>query len=174
MARRETPPEEFSETEMAGFRATAAPAIGVLTVRQSNLLRELVDRPGSRVIIEAPEGAAPLSIALRPAGPFPTGAGGGRVAHGHFLTVGVPGGSAALSNEGFARGPYWAAVALRDSAGRHPVGDGFCRLAFVGIECAPEVAGDGTVVIRAQGLVAELPEAEVRVDGETIQVRVGG
>jgi hypothetical protein len=170
-ARRNAPPKEWSDAETAGFRARAAAEVEDLAGRQERLWREILDRPGPRVVIEVAEGAEPF----RPERFDPINLsvlGAGEVAHPHFITLVGPSGSIDLTNAGFARGSYAGTVGLTASAGWRPLGDGIRRLTVVGIQGAPQISHDGKIVLTAPGLRVELRGADLRVDGETIRITV--
>jgi len=171
LARRNTPPKEFSDAETAGFRARASAEVDDLAARQENLRRELRDRPGPRIILEVAEGAEPF----RPERFDPINLSvldAGEVAHAHFITLVGPSGFIELTNPGFERGSYAGTVGLTASAGRRPLGDGIRRLTVVGIQNAPQVSRDGKIVLTAPGLRMELREADLQVEGETVRITV--
>lgn len=166
-------PAKFSRREAAEFDSRAAAAAGELAERRASLRRELANRPGTRVVIEVPEGNEPFRLErFDPVNLFVLG--GGEVVHPHFVIVRGPGGSVALTNPGFTRGTYSGTVAVTASAGRDPMRDGFRRLTLAGVQGQPEVTGEGKVVLRAAGLLVELQHADVQADGGTVRIRVTG
>jgi hypothetical protein len=170
-ARRNAPPKEWSDAETAGFRTRAAAEVEALAGRQERLRREILDRPGPRVVIEVAEGAEPFRTErFDPINLSVLGA--GEVAHPHFITLVGPSGSIDLTNAGFARGSHAGTVGLTASAGRRPLGDGIRRLTVVGIQGAPQISHDGKIVLTAPGLRVELRGVDLRVDGETIRITV--
>lgn len=171
LARRNTPPKEFSDAEAVGFRARASAEADDLAARQENLRRELLDRHGPRIIVDVAEGAEPF----RPERFDPINLsvlGAGEVVHPHFITLVGPSGSIDLTNAGFARGSYAGTVGLTASAGRQPLGDGIRRLTVLGLQSTPQISRDGEIVLTAPGLRLKLRGAELQVDGETIRITV--
>jgi len=172
LARDGAKPKLFSETETAGFQNRAADEVDDLSGRQERLRRELLARPGARVIVESAEGAEPFSLErFDPINLFVLEE--GEVAHPHYITLGSSSGSIALTNAGFSRGSYAGTVALSASAGRRPLGDGIRRLTIVGIEGTPLINREGTIVLTAPGVKIELRGAVLQADGETTRITVG-
>jgi hypothetical protein len=173
LAGRRVPSMRFSESELASFGKSASAASADLAARMEGLRKEIAGRAGWRVVIEVPEGAGPLRL-QRFDPVHLVVLDGGEVIHPHFVTVGGPGGSVALTNPGFARGSSAGTVVVSASAGRRPMGEGFRRLTVVGIPGSPEVDREGKVTVKAPGLDVEFEKAEVILDGETVRIRASG
>ena len=93
----------FSEAEAAGFQARAAASIADLGGRRRRLRAELLERQGSRVVIEVMPGAEPFRVQrFDPINLMVLDA--GAIAHANYLSLAVPQGTVELTNPGFVRG----------------------------------------------------------------------
>ncbi len=173
LGRKSASPAAFTEAERAAFRAAADWAIADLARRRSDLQAELEARKGARLVVEVAENGAPLELGrFDPINLFVLG--DGRVAHANFITLSDSNGSVELRNPDFARGSYGGVVALTESSGRRPLGDGTRRLTVFGIQGQPKVERkDGAVIIEAPGVRFSWKGAEVETEGATIRVKLG-
>jgi hypothetical protein len=164
----------FSEADTAAFKARAAASTADLGGRRRRLRSELLERQGSRVVIEVMPGAEPFRVQrFDPINLMVLDA--GAIAHANYLSLSVPQGTVELTNPGFARGSFGGTVSVTEAAGRHPLSDGVRRLTIAGIEGAPKVGGDeGTVSVEAPGVRLTLRGSDVRVEGELIRITVKG
>ena len=165
-------PVEFSAAEAAELRGRAEGAAAALAERRQQLRRELLDRPGARVVVEVAEGAEPFGLPrFDPINLFVLD--GGEVAHANFLTLTNASGTVELANPGFARRSFAGTVGLTVPAGRHPLGTGIRVLTVVGIQGEPKIGRDGdTVTVEAPGVRVTLKGATVRTEGGTVRVVV--
>jgi hypothetical protein len=170
LARRSVRPIEFSTAESEGFRVKAAERIADLSRSRRQLRADVLARPGSRVIIELPDGSEPLRIERFD--PMSLSIlDQGEVVHANFLTLRVGGGSVEVTNPDFVRRSFVGTVCLTVSGGHHPITGGIRRLMVVGMRTAPRITrADGVVKINSPELRASLPAADVQVDGLTIRI----
>jgi len=166
-------PAEFSRAEADEFRAAAEKDIADLTNRRRRLEEELEGRAGTRVVIEAADGAEPLHLQrFDPIHLFVLE--NGRVAHENFLALAAPAGTIEMTNPGFARGSFEGMVGLTVPAGRHPFAEGIRRLTIFGIPGEPRlVRAEGAVSLEAPGLRVTLKGAAVVNEARTIRLVVG-
>ena len=171
-ARRGVEPSAFAEAEDAGFRTRAASDAADLASRRQHLRAELLARPGARVIVEAAEGAEPLSLGrFDPINLFVLDA--GEVVQANFITVTGPSGTVEVTNPAFARRSFAGTVALTVPAGRHPLADGIRRITIVGIQDVPQVAGSGdAITVTSSGVRVEFRGASVHTEGGTTRITV--
>jgi hypothetical protein len=165
-------PAEFSAAEAAELRASAEGEVTALAERRGQLRKEVLERPGARVVIEAAAGAEPF--ALPRFDPINLSVlDGGEVVHANFLNLSSASGTVELANPGFARRSFAGTVGLTVPAGRHPLGTGIRALTVVGIQGEPKVGRDGdTVTVEAPGLRVTLKGASVRTENGTTHVVV--
>jgi hypothetical protein len=170
LSKRGVTPAEFSPAEAEGFRAKAAASIAELAQSRAQLRSDVLARPGTRVIIELPEGAEPfrierfdpisLSILDR-----------GEVVHANYLNLRGENGSIEVANPGFVRRSFAGTVSLTASGGRHPIAGGIRRVTVLGIPTPPLITREGGAVkVDAPELKASLAGADVQVDGSTIRI----
>lgn len=171
-ARHGLQPKGFSAAETAGFQTRAAAEAADLAGRRERLRRDLLARPGARIVLEVAAGAEPFRLErFDPINLFVLDA--GEVAHAHFITFGSAIGTVTLTNPAFSRGSWDGTVGLTAPAGRHPLGDGIRRLTIVGIQGVPQVdRRDGQILLTAPGLQIELRRAGLQVDGETFRLTI--
>jgi hypothetical protein len=164
----------FSEAEAAGFQARAAASIADLGGRRRRLRAELLERQGSRIVVDVAPGAEPFRVQrFDPINLMVLDA--GAIAHANYLTLSVPQGTVELTNPSFVRGTFGGTASVTEAAGRHPLSDGVRRLTIAGIQGAPKVGGDeGTVSVEAPGVRLTLRGSDVRVEGELIRITVKG
>ena len=174
LTRRAVEPKSFSTTEAASFEARAAADVADLASRQQQLRKELLDRPGPRVIVEVSEGVEPFRVQrFDPINLLVLDA--GEVVHAAFITLTGANGTVEVKNPGFARNSFAGTISLTEAAGRHPLRDGIRQMTIVGVQGAPRVGReDGTVTLDAPGLHIVLPGVEVRTDSETIRLTIPG
>jgi len=170
VSRRSVKPAEFSTAEAADLKAHAESDIAGLTGRRQQLRKELLDRPGSRVIIESAEGAEPFTLGrFDPINLFVLE--NGEVAQANFLTLSNAGGTVEMTNPGFARGSFAGTMGLTTPAGRHPFGQGIRAVTIAGIQGEPKVVRDGdTVSVEAPGVRIRLKGATVTTESGTIRI----
>jgi hypothetical protein len=164
----------FSKADTAAFQARAAASVADLGVRRQRLRAELLERQGSRIVIDLGTGAEPFRVQrFDPINLMVLDA--GAIAHANYLTLSVPQGTVELTNPGFVRGTFGGTVSVTEAAGRHPLSDGVRRLTIAGIQGAPKLGGDeGTVSVEAPGVRLTLRGSDVRVEGEVIRITVKG
>jgi hypothetical protein len=164
----------FSKADAEGFQTRATAGVADLGLRRQRLRAELLERQGSRIVIDVTSGAEPFRVQrFDPINLMVLDA--GAVAHPNYLTLAVPQGTVELTNPGFARGTFGGTVSVTEAAGRHPLSDGVRRLTIAGIQGAPKVGGDeGTVSVEAPGVRLTLRGSDVRVEGEVIRITVKG
>jgi len=170
LSRRRVPPAEFSPAEAEGFRIKAAERIADLSKSRKQLRADVLARPGTRVLIEAPAGSEPLRIERFD--PMSLSILDQReVVHANYLTLKSGSGSVEVTNPGFVRRSFVGTVSLTVSVGRHPITAGVRRITVVGIRTAPRISrDDGVVKIEAPELRASLPGADVQIEGLTIRI----
>ena len=164
-------PAAFTLPEAEALDVRASADVADLMARQQRLRAELTARPGSRVIIEAPPGSAPLDLErFDPINLFVLG--DGEVAHPNAIRLARHDGVAVdIRNPAFERGRYAGTVSITSSAGRHPLADGVRSLAVVGFEGEAEVdERDGVTVLEAPGVRVEARGAVVQREGTTVRV----
>ena len=164
----------FSKADAEGFQTRATAGVADLGLRRQRLRAELLERQGSRIVIDVTSGAEPFRVQrFDPINLMVLDA--GAVAHPNYLTLAVPQGTIELTNPGFVRGSFGGMVSVTEAAGRHPLSDGVRRLTIAGIQGAPKVGGDeGTVSVEAPGVRLTLRGSDVRVEGELIRITVKG
>jgi hypothetical protein len=172
VSRRGIKPAEFSAAEAADLKARAENDIAALTARRRQLRKELMDRPGARVVVEAAEGVEPFTLGrFDPINLFVLA--DGEVAQANFLSLSNAGGTVEMTNPGFARGSFAGTVMLTTPAGAHPLGLGIRAMTIVGIQDEPKVARDGdTITLEAPGLRIKLKGATVTTEGRTIRIEL--
>ncbi len=170
VSRRGVKPAEFSASEAADLKARAESDIEGLAKSRRQLRKELLDRPGARVAVEAAEGAEPFRLGrFDPISLFVLE--NGEVAHANFLSLSNKAGTIDLTNPGFARRSFAGTIMLTIPAGRHPLGQGTRAMTIFGIPGEPKVARDGdTVTVEAPGLRIKLKGATVTTEGGTIRI----
>ncbi len=162
----------FSKADTEGFLARAADSIADLGARRQRLRAELLERQGTRLVIEVMPGAEPFRVQrFDPINLMVLDA--GAIAHANYLTLSVPQGNVELTNPGFVRGTFGGTASVTEAAGPHPLSDGIRRLTIAGIQGAPKVGGDaGTVTVEAPGVRLTLRGAEAHVDGALVRIVV--
>ena len=162
----------FSEAEASGFQARAAASIADLGVRRQRLRAELLEREGSRIVVDVEPGTEPFRVQrFDPINLMVLDA--GAIAHANYLSLSGPQGSVELTNPGFSRGSFGGTVSVTEAGGRHPLSDGVRRLTVAGILGAPKVGSDeGTVSVEAPGVRLTLRGAEAHVEGTLIRIVV--
>ena len=172
VSRLEIEPVEFSAAEAAELRARAEGAATALAERRRQLRKEVLERPGARVVIAAAPGAEPFDLPrFDPINLFVLD--GGEVAHANFLNLSGASGTVEMANPGFARRSFAGTVGLTVPAGPHPLGTRIRALTVVGIQGEPKIGRDGdTVTVEAPGLKVTLKGASVRTENGTVHVVV--
>jgi hypothetical protein len=169
---RDPAPAAFSEADTAAFKAWAAASTADLGVRRRRLRAELIERQGSRIVVDVAPGAEPFLVQrFDPINLMVLDA--GAIAHANYLSLAVPQGTIELTNPGFVRGSFGGTVSITEAAGRHPLSDGVRRLTIAGIEGAPKVGNnEGAVSVEAPGVRLTLRGVEAHVDGALIRIIV--
>ena len=172
VSRLEIKPVEFSAAEAAEHRSRAESAAAALADRRRQLRKDVLERPGARVVIEAAAGAEPFDLPRFD--PINLSVlDGGEVVHANFLNLSCASGTVELANPGFARRSFAGTVGLTVPAGRHPLATRIRALTVVGIQGEPKVGRDGdTVTVEAPGLRVTLKGASVRTENGTVRVVV--
>ena len=161
----------FSKADTEGFQARAATSIADLGGRRRRLRTELLERQGSRIVVDVEPDAEPFRVQrFDPINLMVLDA--GAIAHANYLSLSLPQGTIELTNPGFVRGSFGGTVSVTEAAGRHPLSDGVRRLT-IAIQGAPKVGSDeGTVSVEAPGVRLTLRGVEAHVDGALIRIIV--
>lgn len=162
----------FSPADMAAFENRAVEAIARLNSHQRRVRSDVAEREGPRVVIETAQGGNPFRVRrFDPINLLVLD--GGEVVHPRNLTLSSPAGTVEIVNPAYARGSFAGLVALTAAAGRHPLADGVRGLTLVGLRSVPRVEREGgALLVTADGVRIVLRHADVRVDGETLRIRV--
>lgn len=155
------PPCSFSAAEIDAASARALRDVAALEERLAALEREVLGRPGWRIVVEA--AAAPL----RPRSFDPLNVrnlGGGSVLHTRYLDLAVDGGTIEVLGRD----------ALTVAAGPHPLFGGLRRVTVTGLAARPVVTqSDDGVTLTAEKVTMRFGSARIVVEGETIVVTLG-
>ncbi len=162
----------FSPADMAAFENRAVEAIARLNAHQRRVRSDVAKREGPRVVIETAEGGDPFRVRrFDPINLLVLD--GGEVIHPRNLTLSSPAGTVEVVNPAYARGSFAGLVALTAAAGRHPLADGVRCLTLVGLRGVPRIEREGgALLVAADGVRIVLRRADVRVDGETLRIKV--
>jgi len=169
----ETPPAEFSETELRGFGQRAEAAIAELVAERKARRSVFENQQVWRVIVDVAAGVDRFHldqfdpINMRNLGQ-------GDLLHGHRLTLTHPAGQVRMANPRFVRREFVGLNALSSVAEGHQLLAACREVVFTGFADVPQADSvDGRITVRADGLELELEPATVTRTGKTIRVTVG-
>jgi hypothetical protein len=152
------PPCSFSAAEIDAASARALQDVAALEERLAALEREVLGRPGWRIVVEA--AAAPL----RPRSFDPLNVrnlGGGSVLHTRYLDLEADSGTIEVLGRD----------ALTVAVGPHPLFGGLRRVTVTGLAARPAVTqSDDGVTLTAEKVTMRFAAARIIVEGETIVV----
>jgi hypothetical protein len=146
----------FTQAERSAIAAQAGTDVAAVAGRRTAARDAFLSAEGWTLIIESgllfPSGFDPLNVQL---------VAPGQILHTRFVE---------LSN-GEAKVRVLDRPSLTDAAGAHPMFNGVKRLTVTGIVQEPEIVEtDGTVTVKAEGVEAKLPNANVTREGHTIRI----
>lgn len=150
----------ITPSERDRFRATATVDVDALRARRAEQRNAFVEQPGWKVIVTAagaplfPKGFDPMNVqTVRP----------GEVLHKRWVKLGNEAGSVEVIDR----------AALSEAAGEHPLFNGVRRLTVTGFAGEPVATeAEGVLVVKADGISAELRGATLERIGQTLTIRL--